>query len=177
MKKIICCALILSVFSCNEHIKYRKTVSTLENLLGKSICFTNRNVYHINLKDTVFEDKNTFRNTIVAYFHPLDCEVCVWKLDEWYLKRKEILLYNKNVDFKFIIQSRNYSDVSHYVMHAMPDIPLIYDSTGIFITHNELPEEQKYHTFLLDKDKKIILVGSPIGNDKLWNMYKEIIKN
>jgi hypothetical protein len=93
------------------------------------------------------------------------------------LKRKELLYYNDNIDFKFIIQSQNYDNISHYMAHAMPGIPLIYDSTGMFIKKNNLPEEQRFHSFLLNENKEIILVGSPIGNDKLWDMYKEIIKN
>jgi hypothetical protein len=161
---------------CTEHRKYKKTVFVLEDLMGKSINFFNNNVYHVNTKDTVLYEQETYQYTIVVYAHPSDCESCVWKFDEWYLKRKELMYYNENVDFKFIIQSQNYDNIGHYIVHALPDIPVIYDSSGVFIEKNNLPKEHKYHTFLLDNNKKIVLVGSPIANDKLWNMYKEIIK-
>jgi hypothetical protein len=178
MKKIVFVILLLCTFAaCNKYGKYRKTISILDHLLGDSITFHHKNIYYINSQDTVIEDKNEYEYLIVVCTHPSDCEVCEWKLDEWFLKRKEILMYNENVDFKFVIQSRNYDEAGHYIIHAMPDIPVIYDSTGVFIKQNNLPEEQRYHTFLLDKNKKILLVGSPIGNDKLWDMYKEIIKN
>ena len=31
------------------------------------------------------------------------------------------------------------------------------------------------NTFLVDKNKKIVLVGNPVHNDKLWNLYKKAI--
>jgi hypothetical protein len=32
-----------------------------------------------------------------------------------------------------------------------------------------------YRTFLLDKDNKVLLVGSPIKNPKMWALYEKII--
>mgnify|MGYP000925728807 FL=1 len=43
-------------------------------------------------------------------------------------------------------------------------------------TLNKFPKNPQYQTFLLDKDNKILLIGSPIGNHHIWNLYKQIIK-
>jgi hypothetical protein len=161
--------------SCTQERKFKTTVSTLKKLYGKQIMFFNGNSYYINTKDTVIFPAHDFEYTLVMYADPSECESCTWKLDEWYLKRKEILYYNKSIDFKFILQSSDYEDLEHYLFHAMPNIPIIYDPDGTFIKKNDLPHETKYHTFLLNEKKEIILVGSPIGNDDLWNLYKKTV--
>lgn len=32
---------------------------------------------------------------------------------------------------------------------------------------------ESYRTFLLDKNNKIQLVGSPVNNSKMWQLYKK----
>jgi hypothetical protein len=168
-------AFALMINSCAQDKNYKKTVRILEKLYGKTIMFFNNDSYYINTKDTVILQTNDFEYTLVMYADPSECESCTWKLDEWRLKRKEILYYNKNIDFKFILQSNDYEALEHYLFHAMPNIPVIYDPDGTFIKENNLPSEYKYHTFLLNDKNEIILVGSPIGNDDLWSLYKKTV--
>lgn len=33
-----------------------------------------------------------------------------------------------------------------------------------------------YHTFLLDRQNRVVLVGNPIGNERLWELYKKEIR-
>ena len=38
-----------------------------------------------------------------------------------------------------------------------------------------IPSESM-HTFLLDEDNNVILVGSPIGNEKIGDMLQDVVK-
>ncbi len=49
------------------------------------------------------------------------------------------------------------------------------DSSRLFLTTNPIPSDYRFHTFLLDKDNRVVLVGSPIGNPKMWELYKSTI--
>ncbi len=51
----------------------------------------------------------------------------------------------------------------------------ILDSTGQFMADNRIPTDRRFHTFLLDKENRVVLVGSPIGNPKMWELYKSTI--
>lgn len=55
---------------------------------------------------------------------------------------------------------------------------IIYvDTTQHFRRHNpNIPSDVMFHTFLLDSDNKVILVGSPIQNNRIQNLFKKIIK-
>jgi len=40
-----------------------------------------------------------------------------------------------------------------------------------------LPKDERFHTFLLDENNKVILVGYPVNNPKLKELYlKELNK-
>ena len=54
--------------------------------------------------------------------------------------------------------------------------PVLLDTAGIFERSNpQLPENPVFHTFLLDRDNRVVLVGSPLGNPKMWELYKSTI--
>ena len=56
------------------------------------------------------------------------------------------------------------------------DLPVFYDPDGAFERANpQLPENPVFHTVLLDRDNRVVLVGSPIGNPKMWELYKSTI--
>lgn len=39
-----------------------------------------------------------------------------------------------------------------------------------------IPSESMYHTFLLDENNKVILVGNPIANVKIGDMLQPIVE-
>lgn len=49
---------------------------------------------------------------------------------------------------------------------------VLYDLDGSFERLNpHLPSNETFHTFLLNKENKVVLVGSPIHNEKLSKLY------
>jgi hypothetical protein len=38
-----------------------------------------------------------------------------------------------------------------------------------------IPTDPRLHTFLLDRDGKVVLVGDPANNHELWELYKTTI--
>ena len=47
-----------------------------------------------------------------------------------------------------------------------------FDLDGSFERLNpHLPENERFHTFLLDENNKVVLVGNPVRNTKLKNLY------
>jgi hypothetical protein len=49
---------------------------------------------------------------------------------------------------------------------------VFYDLDGSFERLNpHLPANEQFHTFLLNEDNKTVLVGNPVHNEKLKNLY------
>ena len=49
---------------------------------------------------------------------------------------------------------------------------------NVFINKiNNFPEQIEYQTFLLNQDNRVLIIGNPIKNEKLWNLYLRTINN
>ena len=55
------------------------------------------------------------------------------------------------------------------------DLPVWVDAKGEFSQVNALPDNLLFHVFLLNRDNRVMLVGSPIGNPKMWKLYENTI--
>jgi hypothetical protein len=56
------------------------------------------------------------------------------------------------------------------------DYPLLLDGSGAFSAANpHIPTDNRFHTFLIDKNGKVVLVGDPVNNPALWELYKTTI--
>ena len=66
----------------------------------------------------------------------------------------------------------------YFTMRTMaPLLPVHVDTAGIFIRENpHIPREAVYHTFLLDKDNRVVLVGNPSRSEKIKEMFWQIVE-
>ncbi len=56
------------------------------------------------------------------------------------------------------------------------DYPILLDEKGLFPAANpHIPADKRFHTFLLDRNGKVVLVGDPLHNPQLWELYKTTI--
>jgi hypothetical protein len=56
------------------------------------------------------------------------------------------------------------------------DYPVFIDEHGAFPAANpHIPADSRFHTFLLDKNGKVVVVGDPVNNPDLWELYKKTI--
>ena len=57
------------------------------------------------------------------------------------------------------------------------DYPIFYASKNNINKINNFPEQIEYQTFLLNQDNRVLIIGNPIKNEKLWNLYLRTINN
>lgn len=138
------------------------------------------------MRDTCFApltEQEAFK--VVAYYNSKGCTSCRLKeLFYW----KDVLNYadslNKakgktSVEFILLFnpgqdKSKLRDIESSLYVHQIHK-PVMIDTKGEFEMQNLLPEDERFHYFLLDKDNKIVLVGSPLGNPAMWELYKKKI--
>lgn len=54
---------------------------------------------------------------------------------------------------------------------------IFVDSANVFTEVNpNIPSESMYHTFLLDENNNVILVGCPLGNEKIGDMLQATVE-
>jgi hypothetical protein len=56
-------------------------------------------------------------------------------------------------------------------------LAVFYDKNTDFIRQNQLSSDPLYQTFLINPENKIVLVGNPVSNTALWNLYKKAMES
>jgi len=111
---------------------------------------------------------------ILTYVDSIGCSACQLGLHKWAKLIDSCEQLQLDVSFLFVIHSLDYEKLNDDVHFFEFSYPLIYDYQNRFDKINHFPPPP-YRTYLLDKNNKVQLIGSPIDNPKMWKLYKEII--
>lgn len=169
MKNILTILIALCCVSCSN----KKVTKDLKKIYGKEIKIPENGYGRIADKDTVFNYCND-NLKIVAYYNAKGCTSCRMKeLGEWSSVMKEIhKAGGGNIDLILIFSiGKEINTLDFYLRQSKLTAPVLCDKEGEFERLNLLPADERLHYFLLDKNNKVVLVGSPISNPKMWDLY------
>ena len=105
-----------------------------------------------------------------------NCYPCLVQLKLW-KKLIEELKSKHTISFYIFIVANDYEifeSVNEKEIHF--DYPVIYDRNDEFYKKNRLPQRSYLQTMLLTDKNKVILIGNPVVNDVLKDLYIEQIK-
>ena len=139
----------------------------------KEINIPDETHYKVLGRDTVcayFSDKPY---KILTYIDSVDCIGCQFDIYNW--KRFIDSCDDSIVNFIFVVCSPDYEFLEYALNEFHFNIPVIYDYIDVFNKINHFPPAP-YRTFLLDKDNRVVLVGSPLHSPQLWDLYKRTIQ-
>lgn len=174
IKRILYTLLFLTLVSCT-HVH-----NEIRNLMGKHvripidemICWNSGTSSVVKQGDAIKE------YTYVVYLDSAICSSCnIKEFGLW----NDLIDKMPNAQFVFIVAPHHKEDVTY--------IPLYLEKSGIesrvyiddkykFAEVNPFfPESYIYHTVLLDKNNRIILVGSPLRNPKLEKLAMSIVND
>ena len=116
---------------------------------------------------------------MVFYVDSTLCNSCNMKLlHEWQPTISQTKECNDNVDFFFIFSpsKKDIRTTKMTIKNSILENPIYLDTLGLFRKSNpHIPSNPNLHTFLLDKDNKVILVGNPLTNPKINEMFFKLI--
>lgn len=172
---ISCCFL----FACNSpkkelQEKVEKLQSTAIDIpYDRMDCWTSDSIKAIS-------PWNKAKLKLVHYVDSVSCSTCylnkIVKIEQ--LFRMEKLSNNEFYNI-FIISPDNKAKKRLETDFHNKSIPptVFVDSANAFAEVNpNIPSEEMYHTFLLDENNKVILVGNPIANEKIGDMLQSVVK-
>jgi hypothetical protein len=164
-------ALAVWLFSCNFS-QEGTSKKIVRQWLGKEIILPQEIEYKIMGRDTMCPELWNKPYKILTYADSVGCTGCQLGIPQWQQIINTCKIDSIDVGFLFVIQSPNYADLGYELLYF--DYPIIYDKHKNFDKFNHFPP-LPYRTFLLDKDNKVILVGSPINNPRLLEMYINVM--
>lgn len=167
--------LTIVAYSCSDRsrveyaikdMKSKKVVLPLEEM---TFC---RNNSHYN-------EKIDFEYKLVVFVDSSRCSSCFIKhLSIW----NDYLLLEKQgkVQLLFIVETPK-TELDYYfneTRFSHINHPVYFDTETMFRRNNpHIPEDKRFHVFLIDKTSKVVLVGNPVTNSRVDEMFRNIINN
>ena len=176
MRKIV--TLIMCVWmlaSCQESREeaMRRLVNEWN---GKEIKFPSRSVFTIQGKDTVdfgFVDADY---KVVTYIDSVGCTSCKLQLPRWKQLIEEVdSLTGGSVPFLFYFHPKDLKELRYYTRRDDFTYPVCFDEKDELNQQNQFPSDMTFHTFLLDRDNKVVAMGNPVLNPKVKELYLSLV--
>lgn len=170
--------LLLSVFVFLTGCGSRGMRRTIADLIGATIVFPEELQARVLDHDTVLDGNCAEPYKLVVYMNSTQCDGCrlkdllVWK---HYMRQFDSIVTPDSLRFVFIFHPKDTAVLEQQLTLYDFDRPVWVDRNGDFERMNPLPADPAFHTFLLGRDDRILLVGSPVGRPGMWKLYKESV--
>ena len=161
---------ILLFISCGNEAKIKKDLS---KLMSNSITFPNESIITINGKDSLVTDYFESDYKMVIYIDSEGCTSCeINKMILW----DPLIAYSKTfkgkLKFYFIFATHQSVKIRNTLSTNLLNYPALIDEKGEFEKLNpHLPKNKAMHSFLLDENNNVIMVGNPIYNKEIEKLF------
>lgn len=160
------------LYSCNTDNE-QKLLKEINLIQSKPI---NCNQYKWSHDNTTIE-----KLKYIVYSDSVNCISCsIHQMDLWNALLEYSKSYNGQLHFYFIFRpaKKDIKSVESILNKNVKfNYPILLDTLGEFEKLNpHLPKNHLLHTFLLDENNRVVLVGNPLRNKKIEEMFYKIVE-
>jgi len=179
-RNISFCYFIIIIFvllcSCKESEKRLIIRQILKEWRGKTIIFPEDITCKVMGRDTVATDLFQKPYKILLYVDTVGCTSCKLQMLEW----KKIIMEADSIapnqiGFLFFFYPKNPEELDILMIRTRFNYPVFIDERNAIDSLNHFPKDMTFQSFLLDQDNKVLGVGNPSFNPKIWKLYKHLI--
>lgn len=162
--------------SCNGN-KKKDITRLVETWQGKTVLFP-ENMVFTSYWDTVDYRIPASDCKVVVYVDSIGCTSCKLQLSKWKeLIRETDSTTGGKVPFLFFFHPKGIEEVFYMLKRERFALPVCVDPEDRFNKLNGLPSKMKFQTFLLDRENRVVVIGNPVHNAAVRDLYrKEIAK-
>lgn len=162
-------------FSCKESASDRITRLVTE-WDSREIIYPNKIYFTRYGKDTIQTGIMNSKYSIITYVDSVGCTSCKLALSRWLKFIAELDTITKSsVPVHFFLNPSSKDDVVELFERNKFDYPVCFDENDSINILNNFPKDIFFQTFLLDEDNKVIVIGNPVLNPKIKDLYFNII--
>lgn len=163
---------LIALLSCGKQKSDNDLLPIVKEWYGKEIKFPDRPVFTLYGKDTVDYSISQSPYKMLVYVDSTGCVDCKLQLQKW----QELIKYtnsisNGEIPFLFFFFPKDYKELCQFFKRDLFDIPVCIDFKGELNKLNNFPPLPQFHTFLLDKDNKVLVIGNPVHSVDIRSMY------
>lgn len=178
MKKILLLFTIVlgGIYFYNKESPNQKISNVLEEWIGHKIIYPDNLLFYTINGDTLQYDLFNSLYKIVTYTDSMGCISCKLQLPKW---KKMIKVFHEeklDVSVLFFMSPKDKEYMNIILRDYDFTYPVCVDVEDRFGSINKFPKDEIFHTFLLDKDNKVIAIGNPINNPQVKELYLKIIR-
>ena len=161
-------SVVLGICSCKNQ-NMEKNLFIVKDLLGQNLVLPDSLIFFNSDGQSIDVTIQKTKYRIVMYVDSIGCISCKLKLAKW----KQFIvdvdsLSERNTSFLFIFYPKMKKDIFYALRNDNFTYPVCLDLGNKFYNANKIPDDMMLQTFLLDKDNKIIALGNPIHNSKIY---------
>ena len=171
---LIILVLLPIFFSCkNEQKEKGKQIAQLvSEWQGKQIQFPENLTFTRYLTDTTDFQIPQSEYKVLIYVDSIGCTSCKLQLHKW----KELIEYTDSVTqgkvpFLFFMHPKDAKEIRYLLKRDAFDRPICIDIDDRLNKLNKFPADITFQTFLLDKDNKVAVLGNPVHNTAVKELY------
>lgn len=169
---------VLCIVSCQKGKNDKDEIIRLvTEWQGKEIVFPNKIVFTRYFTDTVDYQIPDADYKVLVYVDSVGCTSCRLKLGQWksFINETDSLTAG-NIPFLFFFGQGDYKEINYLLKRDQFDLPICLDQDDRLNKLNKFPADMNFQTFLLDKENKVVVIGNPINNLAVRDLYlKQII--
>ena len=166
--------LVVLFFSCRDskEVSAKKVVA---EWFGKEIVFPQGTGCSLMGSATACPDMSDTTYKVLLYTDSVGCTSCRLNLHVWkaYMEEVETIAPGK-VDFVFYFQPKFRNELEYILRQEKLEHTVYIDEEDEINRINDFPNEMEYQCFLLDSDNKVVSIGNPVANPKVWEVYKQV---
>ena len=161
-------------FSCynEQKEKENKIAHLVSEWQGKQIQFPENLTFTRYLTDTTDFQIPQSEYKVLIYVDSIGCTSCKLQLHKW----KELIEYTDSVTqgkvpFLFFMHPKDAKEIRYLLKRDAFDRPICIDIDDRLNKLNKFPADITFQTFLLDKDNKVAVLGNPVHNTAVKELY------
>ena len=175
MKHIAWIMCLWLLASCSES-REEAMLRLVNEWKDKSVIIPVRSVFTVQGKDVVDFNYRDAEYKILVYTDSIGCTSCKLQLPKWKRMIAEVdSLTGGRVPFLFYFHPKDSKELRFFLRRDNFTYPVCFEEDDYINRLNRFPSDMTFQTMLLDKENKVVAIGSPVLNPKIKDLYLEII--
>lgn len=167
--------LVTGIISCKRDTKKVDAGKIVAEWTGREILFPPGVPCSYLGRDTVCPDPSS-PYKILLYTDSTGCTDCKLQLYKWNALVKEAETdMPGQIGFHFYFQPKDENELKFMFRRDYFNHAVYIDRQNKLHELNGFPNDMSYQCFLLDKDNRVILIGNPTLNPRIWDLYKQAV--
>ena len=175
-----CAILALSVAVSSCSLREQEIRRTLEAFSHSVINIPESEMLRIKGRDSIPQFQTLGKYRMVVYTDSTSCSPCALKqFTSWgpILDSLQSCPLLSNILFIFSPSRSKLEEVEYILSNSKFKYPVYLDTCNAFTKSNrDMPTDRIMHTFLIDEDGHVVLVGNPVTSEKMRSLYFNVLQ-